>query len=62
MLSLIGLFVAFVIITGYIIAILANYGVLKSISISDYSLSKPWKYTFELTMFISGASIIMALI
>lgn len=59
MLSLLSLFVAFVILTAYLIGILANHGVLKSISISDYWLKRPWKFMFELTMFICGASIII---
>jgi len=59
MLSLLSLFTAFVILTAYLIGILANHGVLKSISISDYWLKRPWKFMFELTMFICGISIII---
>ena len=49
---------AIVIFTTYLIAIAVKYGILKSISDSDYWLEKPYKYMFELTMFICGLSLV----
>lgn len=49
--------VALVSLSIYLLGAFRN-GVPKSISDSDYLRKKPFKYTFELTMYICGASII----
>lgn len=43
--------------TAYVAYILIMFGVIRSISASDYLLKKPFRYWFELTMFISGLTI-----
>jgi len=51
------LIVGFVTFTTYLVSILISHGVLKSISDSDYWNKKPFKFMFELTMFICGLTI-----
>lgn len=47
---------AFIIITGYVIGIAGKWKARKSISDSDYWLTKPWKWLFEAVLLsCSGA-------
>lgn len=49
---------AFVSLSLYLLGAFKD-GIPKSISDSDYLRKKPFKYTFELTMYICGTSIMM---
>lgn len=50
---------AFIIFAAYIISVIACFGIPSSISDSDYLLRKPWRYTFELVMFICGSALVI---
>lgn len=52
--TLIPLIIAFITFTGYLFLIIKKIGLQKSISFSDEVFEKPYKFFFELTMFICG--------
>lgn len=49
---------ALAIISFYLIRVAANHSKVKSISDSDYVVEKPWRWTFEVVMFITGTALI----
>lgn len=51
--------VPFITFTGYISFIIKKFGVQKSISFSDIIVNKPYKWFFEITMFICGISLLL---
>jgi hypothetical protein len=57
LLLIIALPISVIVLSYYIIRIAGKHKALMSISNSDYWLVKPWKWTFEAVMFITGFSI-----
>ena len=49
---------AFIIITGYVIGIAGKWKSRKSISDSDYWLTKPWKWLFEAVLLACSGALI----
>ncbi len=54
-----SLFTAFISLVVYLTSIIAVHGIRKSISDSNYFLTKPYKLVFEIVMWICGIAIII---
>jgi hypothetical protein len=51
--------IAFPLFTAYLLGIVSRYGVLNSISSSQYFLRKDYKWAFRLLMFLCGSTIVV---